>query len=262
MSFRQALRSRFKGDVKAEEDGGTLVRKGSGKRPKTLVDHKDGEETFEVLHSDKEEDGMSFQSASSHSPQGSEASDIVAGFKDAEERAVFESQLTQLQEQLVAVMIENQTLQTELRDYREKSSVDKLRQELEYQKHRNEMLEEKCFSLDKKSESMIIRESPTTESMIIRESTTESMIIPPESMIIRESPTTESMIIRESPTTESMIIRESPTTESMIIRESPTTESMIIRESPTTESMIIRESPTTESMIIRDHLVNLLPRSP
>lgn len=44
MSFRQALRSRFKGDVKAEEDGGTLVRKGSAKRPKTLADHKDGEE--------------------------------------------------------------------------------------------------------------------------------------------------------------------------------------------------------------------------
>ncbi|XP_048257748.1 GRAM domain-containing protein 4-like isoform X1 [Haliotis rufescens] len=163
MSFRQALRSRFKGDVKAEEDGGTLVRKGSAKRPKTLADHKDGEETFEVLHSDNEEDDMSFQSAGSHSPQGSEMSDIVAGFKDADERTVFEQQLNQLQEQLVAVMIENQTLQTELHDYREKSSVDKLRQELEYQKHRNEMLEEKCFSLDKKRSRKVQRSKSDAE---------------------------------------------------------------------------------------------------
>lgn len=55
-----------------------------------------------------ESDKMSFHSAASHSPMDS--SSPHPKFKDADERAVFEHQLTQLQEQLVAVMIENQSL--------------------------------------------------------------------------------------------------------------------------------------------------------
>ena len=66
---------------------------------------------FEVMPAaiEKDEsDRMSFHSAASQSPM--ESSSPGNKFKDSDERAVFELQLTQLQEQLVATMIENQSL--------------------------------------------------------------------------------------------------------------------------------------------------------
>ena len=55
-----------------------------------------------------ESDRMSFHSAASQSPM--EGMSPGNKFKDSDERGVFEVQLTQLQEQLVATMIDNQSL--------------------------------------------------------------------------------------------------------------------------------------------------------
>ena len=61
---------------------------------------------FEVVTPTAEKEDA--DKASFHSPV--EGSPPEGGFKDAEERAVFENHLTQLHEQLVATMIENQSL--------------------------------------------------------------------------------------------------------------------------------------------------------
>lgn len=94
-----------------------------------------------------ESDKMSFHSAASHSPVDFPSPD--AKFKDADEKGVFEHQLTQLQEQLVAVMIENQSLQREVEDLEEKMDKDKTLALLEYERHRAQLLEDKCAALEK-----------------------------------------------------------------------------------------------------------------
>ena len=66
---------------------------------------------FEVMPTTAEKDEsdrMSFHSAASQSPM--EGMSPGNKFKDSDERGVFEVQLTQLQEQLVATMIDNQSL--------------------------------------------------------------------------------------------------------------------------------------------------------
>lgn len=66
---------------------------------------------FEVVPSLPEKDDcdrMSFHSAASHSPADAES--VEAKFRDAQEKVIYEHQLNQLQEQLVAVMIDNQNL--------------------------------------------------------------------------------------------------------------------------------------------------------
>ncbi|KAK7503524.1 hypothetical protein BaRGS_00005063 [Batillaria attramentaria] len=97
-----------------------------------------------------ETDKMSFHSAASRSPMESSSPD--AGFKDADERSVFEHQLTQLQEQLVAVMIENQSLQRQVEDLEEKVDKDKTLALLDYERHRAQLLEDKCAALEKQKQ--------------------------------------------------------------------------------------------------------------
>nr|KAG5711401.1 hypothetical protein BaRGS_025828 [Batillaria attramentaria] len=81
-----------------------------------------------------------------------ESSSPDAGFKDADERSVFEHQLTQLQEQLVAVMIENQSLQRQVEDLEEKVDKDKTLALLDYERHRAQLLEDKCAALEKQKQ--------------------------------------------------------------------------------------------------------------
>jgi hypothetical protein len=62
-----------------------------------------------AAQSDRDDsDHHSFHSAASQSP--AEPTSDELRFRDVEEKAVYEHQLTQLQEQLVATMIENQNL--------------------------------------------------------------------------------------------------------------------------------------------------------
>ncbi|XP_060069568.1 GRAM domain-containing protein 4-like [Ylistrum balloti] len=65
--------------------------------------------------------------------------------------AVFESQLITLQEQLVAVMIENQELQSKLREYDDTTSMQKLRLEIDIERKRYRELENRYSSLVTKS---------------------------------------------------------------------------------------------------------------
>ncbi|XP_064633262.1 GRAM domain-containing protein 4-like isoform X2 [Lineus longissimus] len=73
------------------------------------------------------------------------------GFKDREEKAVYEGQLTQLQEQLVAAMIENQNLAGELKEIKDKSQLDKLHRQLEFEKERNQILTNRLKEKTKES---------------------------------------------------------------------------------------------------------------
>ncbi|XP_025106829.1 GRAM domain-containing protein 4-like isoform X2 [Pomacea canaliculata] len=134
MSLR-SLRQRFKPDKPDERDDGRVLTPN---------------EEFEVVPSLPEKDDcdrMSFHSAASHSPADAES--VEAKFRDAQEKVIYEHQLNQLQEQLVAVMIDNQNLQQQLQEYQEKLDKDKTLALLEYERHRAQLLEERCAKLEK-----------------------------------------------------------------------------------------------------------------
>ncbi|KAK7102250.1 GRAM domain-containing protein 4-like isoform X2 [Littorina saxatilis] len=138
MSLARTLRQRFRPDNKHDchEDSHPLV--------------SNANEEFEVVAAPKEKDDSdkaSFHSASSLSP--GEGLPPEGKFKDIEEKAAYESQLTQLQEQLVATMIDNQHLQSRISHLQEKLDQDKTMALLEYERHRASMLEEKCSRLEK-----------------------------------------------------------------------------------------------------------------
>ncbi|KAK6176139.1 hypothetical protein SNE40_014478 [Patella caerulea] len=142
MSLRQALRSRFKGD---KPDSPTSSRKSKDSKSLPLpVAVKEEDETDY-----KDDDCHSFQSASSLSPCFPSTPD--GEFKDLQEKGIFEQQLTQLQEQLVAAMIENQSLRNELEIINKKQSVfEQIKLQLESEKKRNNILEAKIKELDHK----------------------------------------------------------------------------------------------------------------
>lgn len=70
---------------------------------------------------------------------------------DKADLAIFEDQLTVLQEQLVTAMIENQDLISRLREYEDTKSMQKLQLEIDIERKRYRELEEKYSSLVTKS---------------------------------------------------------------------------------------------------------------
>ncbi|KAL8611224.1 hypothetical protein ACOMHN_013655 [Nucella lapillus] len=132
MSLARTLRQRFRSDIKSEG-------------PEDSRASACSEEQFEVVMSALEKDEaekMSVCSAMEGTPQDS-------SFRDGDEKNVYETQLTQLHEQLVATMIENQGLQRHIQELEERLDRDKTLALLEYERHRASLLEEKCTRLEK-----------------------------------------------------------------------------------------------------------------
>ncbi|XP_074645766.1 GRAM domain-containing protein 4-like isoform X2 [Tubulanus polymorphus] len=78
-------------------------------------------------------------------------------FKNRDEKAIYELQLTQLQEQLVAAMIENQNLASDLKAFREQNQVDKLMRQLDVERERNQKLVKEL----KQNRNKKVLDSPT-----------------------------------------------------------------------------------------------------
>ncbi|XP_076468693.1 GRAM domain-containing protein 4-like isoform X2 [Babylonia areolata] len=136
MSLARTLRQRFRTDSKAEgpEHTGEDTRAcASGDEFEVVTPTAEKEETMEK---------MTWNSAM-------EGPTLEEGFKDGDEKAVYETQLTQLHEQLVATMIENQSLQQQIKQLEDRLDRDKTLALLEYERHRANLLEEKCTRLEK-----------------------------------------------------------------------------------------------------------------
>ncbi|KAK3733161.1 hypothetical protein RRG08_046084 [Elysia crispata] len=84
------------------------------------------------------EDSTSIESSSGFSVE-----ELMAGitWNSEDEKKVFEEQLTQLQEQLMMVMIENQALQNEIAGSKDKKELERVKSELAYEIHRCEVLQ-------------------------------------------------------------------------------------------------------------------------
>eukprot|EP00106_Octopus_bimaculoides_P015801 XP_014783243.1 PREDICTED: GRAM domain-containing protein 4-like isoform X4 [Octopus bimaculoides] len=117
-------------------------------RPGKMNIPKDEEDTntFELITADREGENSSLSGQGTPESPRSECIHPL----NSEERLSFEHQLTHLQEQLVAIMIENQALSSELQEYKKACQFEKVKQELDYEKSRNVHLEEKCQSLEKR----------------------------------------------------------------------------------------------------------------
>ncbi|XP_036362929.1 GRAM domain-containing protein 4-like isoform X4 [Octopus sinensis] len=117
-------------------------------RPGKMNIPKDEEDTstFELITADREGENSSLSGQGTPESPRSECIHPL----NSEERVSFEQQLTHLQEQLVAIMIENQALSSELQEYKKACQFEKVKQELDYEKSRNVHLEEKCQSLEKR----------------------------------------------------------------------------------------------------------------
>ncbi|CAL1528869.1 unnamed protein product [Lymnaea stagnalis] len=74
-----------------------------------------------------------------------------------EERKIFEEQLNQLQEQLMMVMIENQTLKSELHSMNNQTELERVKCELAYEQRRCEVLEKKLEQANKKKTQKVQR---------------------------------------------------------------------------------------------------------
>ncbi|XP_064605081.1 GRAM domain-containing protein 4-like isoform X2 [Liolophura sinensis] len=120
------------------------------------------------MSNQKEADESSMASTESLST----VSEVIAGShdtssnKDFEDKTVYEAQLTQLQEQLVTVMIENQALHAQVQDYENSSQVNALKEQLEAEQEKCEqlhlqLLEEKKKGLSAKKLGL----SSSTESV-------------------------------------------------------------------------------------------------
>lgn len=112
--------------------------------------HIPEEDIYECISGERETENssMSGQGSGPGSPE-SPRSECIHPLSP-EDRISFEQHLTQLQEQLVAIMMENQSLTTELNEYKGVCQLEKVKQELDYEKSRNHLLEEKCQSLEKR----------------------------------------------------------------------------------------------------------------
>ncbi|KAL5015261.1 hypothetical protein ScPMuIL_009531 [Solemya velum] len=174
--LKNALKARFRGsshDKKSDNQENkdqyhTKVRKrshsaGSNKdrspRKSVLSEHQTDEEAFELVSSYcKDNDEPSFSSSvcltpEMHTPPGIDE----MPFRDDDEKIVYEEQMSRLQEQLVNVMIENQSYSKELQEYRSTVCLDRLKQELEYERKRNRSLEHKLATIEKKRDRKVQR---------------------------------------------------------------------------------------------------------
>lgn len=90
--------------------------------------------------------------ASIESTGGFSVDELMASvtWSSEDEKKVFEEQLTQLQEQLMVVMIENQALHNELGASKDKTELEKVKAELAYERHRCEVLQKDLDSRAKK----------------------------------------------------------------------------------------------------------------
>ncbi|XP_077995617.1 GRAM domain-containing protein 4-like isoform X2 [Glandiceps talaboti] len=141
-----SLRSSFRGKLKADDKEGKTI-----KTPGMIQD--DSDDTVVV---NSTEDKYLDTTSISQELYLSKLAELTDSLNDVDgqknwsnsEKEIFEVQLSNLQEQLVASMIENQTLSEELKKYKEKSELDQLRHELEYEKDRNKLLSDKFEELE------------------------------------------------------------------------------------------------------------------
>lgn len=162
MSLKNVIRARFRNSDKSEKVGSgedkeeeatscstptnvscrKITRPGKMNIPE--------EDTFESGSAERETENSSIsgQGSVQGSPE-SPRSECIHPLSP-EDRISFEQHLTQLQEQLVAIMMENQALTTELNEYKSVCQLEKVKQELDYEKSRNLLLEEKCQTLEKR----------------------------------------------------------------------------------------------------------------
>lgn len=131
MSLARTLRQRFRSDSKAEGPDDSRASPYA--------------EEFEVVTPTAEKEDVE-KMATMGTLEGSPPE---TGFKDSDEKSVYETQLTQLHEQLVTTMIENQGLQRHIQELEDRLDRDKTLALLEYERHRANLLEEKCTRLEK-----------------------------------------------------------------------------------------------------------------
>ncbi|GFO42889.1 gram domain-containing protein 4-like [Plakobranchus ocellatus] len=81
----------------------------------------------------------------------------TVSWNSADEKKVFEEQLTQLQEQLMMVMIENQALHNEISAGKDKAELEQVKVELAYERHRSEVLQKDLESCIKKKSHKVHR---------------------------------------------------------------------------------------------------------
>ncbi|RUS89500.1 hypothetical protein EGW08_002733, partial [Elysia chlorotica] len=143
MSSFKHLRSRFH---KGEPDGS----KAASPSPPTT-----SEENFEFVDSSEERKSTSPERVHEKSSRTKEDLTIIEGgggfsveelmagiaWNSDDEKKVFEEQLTQLQEHLMMVMIENQALHNEIGVSKDKLELEKVKAELSYERHRCEVLQ-------------------------------------------------------------------------------------------------------------------------
>lgn len=146
MSLRSAIRSRFRGDKdKDNKEGSVESRESSPWRAENEPQEEVASSNKTTNTSPDEESlasspGESKRHLFSNNSQGSNES--RPSLRDMEEKSVYEMQLNHLQEQLVAAMIENQNLSGELQNYKEKHEVDRIMKDLEYERLRNQQLQQ------------------------------------------------------------------------------------------------------------------------
>ncbi|GFR78700.1 GRAM domain-containing protein 4-like [Elysia marginata] len=153
-SFRN-LRSRFhnRGEHEGSKVGSSSPPAPSEEDAFDLVDSPEEiklaspERDSERLYTRSKEDSTSVESTGGFSVEELMAS---ATWNSEDEKKVFEEQLTQLQEQLMMVMIENQALQNEIGSSKDKIELERVKTELVYERHRCEVLQKDLDNKAKK----------------------------------------------------------------------------------------------------------------
>nr|XP_006825123.1 PREDICTED: myosin-10-like [Saccoglossus kowalevskii] len=150
MSLRSAFKAKFQSEKSKSED--TVV-----------VDKDESKDTLstEEQASASSNDSVLDTSTISQELYLSKLAELTDSLNDdgthkdwtTSEREIYESQLSNLQEQLVASMIENQSLSEDLKKYKDTTEMDRLQQELEYEREKNKLLIEKFDQLERKPSS-------------------------------------------------------------------------------------------------------------
>ncbi|XP_023932533.1 GRAM domain-containing protein 4-like [Lingula anatina] len=173
MSLRHAFKSRFldsKGDSDVVVKGFRSLEK--EEEAKMTCSFDDDEEPTECMSSVTEE-----TRDSDHKSKKMDESTKTASVPD-DSVAIYESQLTQLQEQLVETMIENQNLKRELELMKDADKVKKLEKNLEIQTGKNKYLARKLEVLQRMRDAEL-----KSQWVDLSEEATETFVQVPEDTV-------------------------------------------------------------------------------
>ncbi|KAK3590730.1 hypothetical protein CHS0354_030965 [Potamilus streckersoni] len=94
----------------------------------------------------------------------------LSSYRDDQEKVVFEQQLNQLQDQLVAITIENQKMAAELEEYKTSRKIKDLILKFEQEKGKRKALEQKCDIMERnfKRQGAIEREKQDSDASLRR----------------------------------------------------------------------------------------------